>query len=148
MCAASISATPGQYFIPGLNWGPLACKASVITARPMKHREKRIPLREQTSNNRTHSKYSDAGTRTRVSWVRAKYPNQLDYIGTHASRQVNSPCRFHYPEITEAKEVLGGFEPPSLDSESRVLTVTPQDLRENRHPIISDTDNNSLPSAK
>ena len=24
-------------------------------------------------------------------------------------------------------EVLGGFEPPSLDSESRVLTVTPQD---------------------
>ena len=27
------------------------------------------------------------------------------------------------------KEVLGGFEPPSLDSESRVLTVTPQDLR-------------------
>ena len=27
----------------------------------------------------------------------------------------------------EKKEVLGGFEPPSLDSESRVLTVTPQD---------------------
>jgi hypothetical protein len=26
-------------------------------------------------------KYSDTGTRTRVSWVRAKYPNQLDYIG-------------------------------------------------------------------
>ena len=25
------------------------------------------------------------------------------------------------------KKVLGGFEPPSLDSESRVLTVTPQD---------------------
>jgi hypothetical protein len=27
------------------------------------------------------SKPSDTGTRTRVSWVRAKYPNQLDYIG-------------------------------------------------------------------
>ena len=26
-------------------------------------------------------------------------------------------------------KVLGGFEPPSLDSESRVLTVTPQDRR-------------------
>ena len=26
------------------------------------------------------------------------------------------------------EKVLGGFEPPSLDSESRVLTVTPQDL--------------------
>ena len=24
---------------------------------------------------------SDAGTRTRVAWVRARYPNQLDYIG-------------------------------------------------------------------
>ena len=28
------------------------------------------------------------------------------------------------------EEVLGGFEPPSLDSESRVLTVTPQDQLE------------------
>ena len=27
------------------------------------------------------------------------------------------------------QQVLGGFEPPSLDSESRVLTVTPQDRR-------------------
>ena len=27
------------------------------------------------------------------------------------------------------QKVLGGFEPPSLDSESRVLTVTPQDQR-------------------
>ena len=26
-------------------------------------------------------KYSDAGTRTRVAWVKARYPNQLDYIG-------------------------------------------------------------------
>ena len=26
--------------------------------------------------------YSAAGTRTRVSWVRAKYPNQLDYSGS------------------------------------------------------------------
>ena len=25
--------------------------------------------------------YSDAGTRTRVAWVKARYPNQLDYIG-------------------------------------------------------------------
>ena len=24
---------------------------------------------------------SDAGTRTRVAWVKARYPNQLDYIG-------------------------------------------------------------------
>jgi hypothetical protein len=28
------------------------------------------------------AKCSDTGTRTRVSWVRAKYPNQLDYIGS------------------------------------------------------------------
>ena len=28
-----------------------------------------------------NSKHSAAGTRTRVSWVRAKYPNQLDYSG-------------------------------------------------------------------
>jgi hypothetical protein len=26
---------------------------------------------------------SDAGTRTRVAWVKARYPNQLDYIGWH-----------------------------------------------------------------
>ena len=26
-------------------------------------------------------KCSPAGTRTRVSWVKAKYPNQLDYRG-------------------------------------------------------------------
>ena len=26
-------------------------------------------------------KSSDAGTRTRVAWVKARYPNQLDYIG-------------------------------------------------------------------
>ena len=25
--------------------------------------------------------YSDAGTRTRVAWVKARYPNQLDYVG-------------------------------------------------------------------
>jgi hypothetical protein len=28
------------------------------------------------------SKSSDAGTRTRVAWVKARYPNQLDYVGT------------------------------------------------------------------
>ena len=32
----------------------------------------------------------------------------------------------------KSKKVLGGFEPPSLDSESRVLTVTPQDRCERR----------------
>ena len=34
-----------------------------------------------------------------------------------------------YAEIAtkRGRKVLGGFEPPSLDSESRVLTVTPQD---------------------
>ena len=26
-------------------------------------------------------KNSDAGTRTRVAWVKARYPNQLDYVG-------------------------------------------------------------------
>ncbi len=31
-----------------------------------------------------------------------------------------------------ARKVLGGFEPPSLDSESRVLTVTPLDLLQDR----------------
>ena len=30
---------------------------------------------------RATKKDSAAGTRTRVSWVRAKYPNQLDYGG-------------------------------------------------------------------
>jgi hypothetical protein len=30
------------------------------------------------------------------------------------------------PEVCEMEKALGGFEPPSLDSESRVLTVTPQ----------------------
>ena len=28
--------TTQKYFVPGLNWGPLACEASVITTRPMK----------------------------------------------------------------------------------------------------------------
>ena len=27
--------------------------------------------------------YSDAGTRTRVAWVKTRYPNQLDYVGLH-----------------------------------------------------------------
>ena len=29
----------------------------------------------------SNSNSSDAGTRTRVAWVKARYPNQLDYIG-------------------------------------------------------------------
>ena len=29
---------------------------------------------------------SDAGTRTRVAWVKARYPNQLDYIGSRLHR--------------------------------------------------------------
>jgi hypothetical protein len=33
---------------------------------------------------------SDAGTRTRVAWVKARYPNQLDYIGPHT--------RVEYPD--------------------------------------------------
>ena len=28
------------------------------------------------------NQYSDAGTRTRVTWVKARYPNQLDYVGS------------------------------------------------------------------
>ena len=40
--------------------------------------------RENThiSNLNSQMQYSDAGTRTRVAWVKARYPNQLDYIGT------------------------------------------------------------------
>ena len=29
-----------------------------------------------------YDKNSDTGTRTRVAWVKARYPNQLDYIGS------------------------------------------------------------------
>ena len=31
-------------------------------------------------------KYSDTGTRTQVAWVKARYPNQLDYIGLRTQR--------------------------------------------------------------
>ena len=30
----SVNVNKNKYFIPGLNWGPLACEASVITTRP------------------------------------------------------------------------------------------------------------------
>ena len=33
-------------------------------------------------------KYSDTGTRTQVAWVKARYPNQLDYIGVWLLRVV------------------------------------------------------------
>ena len=35
------------------------------------------------------SENSDTGTRTQVAWVKARYPNQLDYIG---ARQLQFTC--------------------------------------------------------
>ena len=39
---------------------------------------------------------------------------------------------------TVAKKLQGGFEPPSLDSKSRVLTVTPLELAEKLRLALSD----------
>ena len=39
------------------------------------------PIQAAIADHDRKDQNSDAGTRTRVSWVRAKYPNQLDYIG-------------------------------------------------------------------
>ena len=42
---------------------------------------RRTPQAQQSSRKRESLKYSDTGTRTQVAWVKARYPNQLDYIG-------------------------------------------------------------------
>ena len=78
--AMNLGTNAQTYFIPGLNWGPLACEASVITTRPT---ERLLCLKQPSpfAFCRLCKIISAAGTRTRVSWVRAKYPNQLDYGG-------------------------------------------------------------------
>ena len=61
-------------------------------------------------------KNSDAGTRTRVAWVKARYPNQLDYIGS-ASRHVmyfgndTVSIVLHSEGPEESGPTATGFEP-------------------------------------
>ena len=46
------------------------------------------------------NRISATGTRTRVSWVRAKYPNQLDYIGVEllSARRAHAALSFDFTE--------------------------------------------------
>ena len=72
----------------GSNPGPSACKADVI---PLHHNPaetcQSTVTRPFCRISREFSKTnSAAGTRTRVSWVRAMHPNQLDYGGDRESR--------------------------------------------------------------
>jgi hypothetical protein len=41
------------------------------------------------------AKTSDTGTRTQVAWVKARYPNQLDYIGCWISKFVSRVNKDH-----------------------------------------------------
>ncbi len=46
-----------------------------------KRREKKWREKATTNPTKKQNKNSHTGTRTRVSWVRAMYPNHLDYMG-------------------------------------------------------------------
>ena len=53
-----------EYIIPGLNWGPLACEASVITTRPMMLGERHQLLFEFDSRLQVAFKTAHRGART------------------------------------------------------------------------------------
>ena len=88
-----------------MNWGPLACEASVITTRPT---ERLLCLKQPSpfAFCRLCKIISAAGTRTRVSWVKAKYPNQLDYRGLVESAPNIRQIKTHNHSKAENLEYL------------------------------------------
>ena len=79
--------------LPGFEPGSLDSKSKVLTITPQNH-----TCTQWDSNPRSilHQilsltpltareyvlKYSHSGTRTRVAWVKTRYPNHLDYMGS------------------------------------------------------------------
>ena len=63
---------------------------------------------------------SDAGTRTRVAWVKARYPNQLDYIGSRLLKQTSKQIT-RYEETKLDRMTLVGLEPTISGSVDRCL---------------------------
>ena len=58
------------------------------------------PDRNACHNQRMGNNNSATGTRTRVAWVRAEYPNQLDYSGSRqALEPLHEPFEFRTTAI-------------------------------------------------
>ena len=83
---------------------------------------------------------SHTGTRTRVCWVKASYPNRLDYVGlnrTHTCNVLSTSCgtrtrnlRFRrparYPIALMRQLAAGGFDPPTFGLWARHASSAPR----------------------
>ena len=72
-----------------------------------------LNLESQCPAQKKPRNISDAGTRTRVAWVKARYPNQLDYIGLRLLSFLESLGET-FVWCFEKKIPLPGLEPGSL----------------------------------
>ena len=70
--------------------GPPLCAAGFYvppTVSLLHHPEPCGPREDKPAPSAEKPNNSDTGTRTRVAWVKARYPNQLDYIGRHSGKK-------------------------------------------------------------
>ena len=80
-----------------------------------------LNLESQCPAQKKPRNISDAGTRTRVAWVKARYPNQLDYIGSRVL-SLSSRLDSQFLELTKIVQMtLVGLEPTISGSVDRCL---------------------------